>query len=87
MENWIIVIFTILLTVSILFSNSNLKQENFSTSGLSVSDRYCNKLVSVYYRPTPTNTSMYADPVCGAQRRNTVEFHAGNYETVNGVLL
>lgn len=64
--------------------------EKFSQSGLSISDRYCDRLVDVYLDPTNNDPEARADyrrRVCGKQRRQTVEARTGNYFFDNGVLV
>jgi len=69
---------------------STLKRENFSKSGMSISDPKCMELADVYYKPqdnNPTNRSLYRKEICGPQRRKTVNFPTGNYFTEHGELV
>lgn len=64
--------------------------EKFSTSGLAISDRYCDRLASTYYKPKvhcPKCKDHYGRRICGKQRRNTIDFKTGNYYTKNGMLV
>lgn len=66
------------------------KRETFSSSGLAVSDRYCQQLADVYYMPRETSADCrhnYRKRICGHPRRNTVDFNTGNYFTENGQLV
>jgi len=66
------------------------RRENFSTSGLAISDPYCTQLADVYYNPNVTDPKCrenYLRRICGKRRRNTIDFRTGNYFTENGQLL
>lgn len=65
-------------------------RENFSTSGLAISDRYCAKLAQVYHKPMLQDEEARADyenRICGKERRCTIDNQTGNYFTQNGVLV
>ncbi len=73
-----------------LFLSMGSNNENFSTSGLAVSDKYCTQLADVYYQPRISDIDMRNDfrkRICGKVRRETVDFPVGNYYTRNGMLL
>jgi hypothetical protein len=66
------------------------KHENFSKSGMSISDRKCMELADVYYKPTdnnPKNRNQYRREICSPLRRKTVNFPTGNYFTEHGELV
>lgn len=87
MENLSLLIFIGLVLMLILFNNN---REPFSTSGLAISDRYCNKLASVYYDPKnndPACRASGAQRICGRQRRSTIDNITGNYFYDYGVLI
>lgn len=75
----IIVIVILACLFFILFT-----RESFSSSGLTISDEYCNKLVDVYVDPV---TDTIRNKICGHQRRTTVDPMHGNYFTMNGMLI
>lgn len=82
------IIVAILLFFVLYYSMS--KRENFSKSGLSISDRKCLELADVYYRPTdnnPVNRNLYRREICSPQRRESVNFPTGNYFTEHGELV
>ena len=65
-------------------------KENFSASGLAISDEYCDKLAQVYLDPSnkdPAFRAEYEQRLCGNVRRRTIDHKTGNYYTVNGVLV
>lgn len=87
MNNLLILILVALIAFMYLCKPNT---EKFSTSGLAISDRYCDKLVSTYYRPKVTRPKCrdnYGRRVCGKQRRHTIDFKTGNYYTHNGMLV
>ena len=66
------------------------KNEQFSTSGLNMSDRYCQKMADVYYKPKDNNVDCrhnYRKRICGKQRRHTIDTKTGNYFMDHGVLV
>ncbi|AYV82368.1 MAG: hypothetical protein Homavirus38_2 [Homavirus sp.] len=83
----LILILLLIIALVILYNPAN---EQFSTSGLAISDADCQKLVDVYYRPndhSPVCRDDYTRRICGYQRRNTVDPQTGNYYTSYGQLL
>lgn len=79
--NHILLIFALVIIFSYLINNV----EPFSSSGLSMSDRYCNKLVYIY-----GSGSDYDDmkvKYCQQPRRDTIDFPSGNYYTQFGRLI
>ncbi|QKF93678.1 hypothetical protein QKU48_gp0220 [Fadolivirus algeromassiliense] len=65
-------------------------RENFSVSGMTISDDYCTKIADVYYKPKDNNgecRSNYRARICGRQRREGIDPRTGNYYTENGVLI
>lgn len=84
-----LLIFALLALVFLMvFCNGN--NEAFSTSGLAISDRYCNKLTDVYFNPQMTDSGCranYKNRICGKQRRNTIDHRTGNYFYDYGVLV
>lgn len=65
-------------------------RENFSTSGMTISDDYCTKLADIYFDPQNTNAAYrnyYGEQICGDVRRNTIDPRTGNYYAENGVLI
>lgn len=84
----IILIIAIILFVFLFMS----KQENFSSSGLNMSNRYCQKLADIYHRPHVTEGNEAAkhdfrERICGLKRRSTIDNITGNYFMYNGVLV
>jgi len=66
------------------------RRENFSSSGLAVSDAYCEQLADVYAYPRITDIDRRHDfrrRICGPVRRNTVDYRTGNYLTINRQLV
>ena len=55
--------------------------ERFSTSGLGISDRYCDKLGTIYQK----GDNM--ERICGYKRRNIIDYSTGNYYTEGGILV
>lgn len=80
----------ILIIVLVFIGCMLAVRENFSSSGLNISDDYCNRIADVYYDPKNVNAEqreMYKQMICGKQRRNTITRETGNYFTQNGVLV
>jgi hypothetical protein len=80
----------ILIVVLVVIGFMLVVRENFSNSGLNISDDYCNKMADVYYDPRNVNSEQrqkYKQMICGKQRRNTIAMKTGNYFTQNGVLV
>nr|QBK88745.1 MAG: hypothetical protein LCMiAC01_04270 [Mimivirus LCMiAC01] len=85
MQNIIIIIVVILLVIIFFYRPF---QEKFSTSGLAISDRYCEMLGEIYMDPSVTDLEYkYMNKLCGARRRKTIDFKTGNYYTINGMLV
>ena len=63
------------------------EQEKFSTSGLNMSDEYCEKLAAVYYKPRVDLSADYMNKICGYDRRHSIDFNTGNYFTEYGQLV
>ena len=80
-----------ILIIVLIFVGFGLAfRENFSSSGLTISNDYCNNLADVYYRPTDTNETnrlRYREQICGQQRRHTIDRETGNYFTEGGILI
>ncbi len=87
MKNRDIVVLLIIIVVVMYFFIP--KQEKFSTSGLNMSDRYCGKLSTVYYKPRMGNQNekKHMNKICGYDRRNTIGYDTGNYFTEGGQLV
>lgn len=86
MQNLLLLVFIIAI-VLIFFAT---KKESFSDSGLAISDRYCQKLADVYYKPEndcPNCRNTYTENICGHKRRHTVTERNGNYFYDYGVLV
>ena len=87
MRNLLLLILISLLLI-LIFCNG--QKENFSTSGLAISDQDCDKLASVYYNPRISDPECRQNAhqrICGRQRRSTVDTATGNYFYDNGVLI
>jgi hypothetical protein len=87
MKNLPIIALIILVAVLYLFLTI---REKFSTSGLAISDDYCNKLADVYHMPMLQDQEArddYKQRICGRSRRYTVDSQTGNYYTENGTLI
>ena len=83
----VIIGLSLLIALIILFGKTN---EYFSSSGLSISNRYCQQLADVYYRPeikSPDCRNEYRNRICGKIRRDTIDYSTGNYERLDGVML
>jgi len=81
MNNLTILIIVGLVLLFFLFSS---QKENFSASGLAISDQYCTKLAHTYYRPRVNNPfcrDVHLDRICGRRRRDKVNYDTGNYYT------
>ena len=87
MKNWNIILLLVIIVAAIYFFAP--KQEKFSTSGLNMSDRYCEKLGTVYYKPRMGHQykKNNVDKICGRDRRNTIGYDTGNYFTEGGQLV
>ena len=82
------ILVTLALLVIIYFIVTN--NEGFSSSGLAVSDKYCDQLANIYYRPDDKNSDCrgdYRERICGNKRRNTIDYDVSNYYTVGGQLV
>ena len=82
-NNTIILLLVIIVIVMYLFVP---KQEKFSISGLNMSDRYCDKLSTVYYKPR-FGKNLGNDKICGRVRRDSIGYDTGNYFTEGGQLV
>lgn len=86
MENWVLILIIVLVFAIFIAP----KQETFSDSGLAISNRYCQKLTDVYYKPRVNKQKCrfnYRRRICGQQRRNTIDPRTGNYVMDYGVLV
>ena len=68
-----------------------MKQENFSDSGIAVSNDYLERMFATY-GVLPCEGDMdcikrRATNILGYDRRNTIDAETGNYFTVGGMLL
>lgn len=82
----ILVIIALVVVLYLVFS----RKEQFSASGLAISDKYCTQMADVYYRPkvyNPTCRDNYRKKICGPQRRKMINYNTGNYFTLNGELV
>ena len=82
-----IIVAVILFLVLYFFMS---RRENFSQSGLAISDPQCLQLADIYYKPSdrnPDNRNDYRRRICGKERRNMVDFPTGNYFTEGGELV
>ena len=80
----------VLIVLLVILGLAMTFKENFSTSGMTISDDYCTKLADVYFDPQNTNQeyrNKYNEKICGNARRNTIYPRTGNYFTENGVLV
>lgn len=80
----------ILVIVLIFVAFMLAVRENFSTSGLSISNAYCDRIANTYFDPTMTGEEQrakYTNMICGKDRRNTIAMKTGNYYTQQGVLI
>jgi hypothetical protein len=87
MQNLAIFVLLGLVLMMVLCNGNN---EAFSTSGLAISDRYCNKLSDVYFNPQmkdPGCRANYKNRICGKHRRSTIDNRTGNYFYDYGVLV
>ena len=78
----------VLLFVVLYLLMSN--KEGFSSSGMSMSDVYCEQLADVYAYPRITDIDRRHDlrrRICGPVRRKQVDFKTGNYLTINRQLV
>lgn len=74
--------------VALLFLYASVK-ENFSVSGMTISDDYCAKISDVYYNPSGGLGCQDSNRarICGRQRREGIDPRTGNYYVENGVLI
>lgn len=87
MEN--VLILLLVIALCLLSWCATTQVEKFSSGGLAISDEYCNRLASAYWRPRindPKVRAMARQNICDTRRRHTVHRPTGNYYTVNGVL-
>lgn len=87
--NLIVIIIAVILIMAIMNSSSSMG-EQFSSGGLNMSNRYCNKLVHTYYKPGLTNEECRHKSqcrICGRGRRHVIDFPTSNYYTRGGVLV
>tara|TARA_Y100000780_G_scaffold232552_1_gene265899 strand:+ start:11071 stop:11337 length:267 start_codon:yes stop_codon:yes gene_type:complete len=85
MNNNLVLCVVLALVVMLMLSQNT--QENFSESGLNMSDRYCNNLVDGYYNPqdqNPQNRMFYRKRICSPLRRMAIDGATGNYYTNHG---
>ena len=83
----IIIALSVIIAILILFSP---RSEYFSSSGLSISNKECDRLADVYYRPRVHSKSCrqnFKNRICGQVRRDHLDYATGNYETNNSGLL
>ena len=87
MKNNNIILLLVIIVIMMYFFAP--RPEKFSTSGLNMSDRYCDKLSTVYYKPRAgyKNGKIFKNKVCGRERRNTIGYDTGNYFTEYGQLV
>lgn len=65
-----------------------LTVEGFTSSGLSMSNPYCDRLVSTYYHPSKIeDRERNVRRMCGIERRGLIEDSRGNYFTANNHLI
>jgi len=60
-------------------------KESFSSSGLSMSNEYCNKLVDIYYNPMHRKKAN--NKICDCCRKYMIDYETGNYFTENNYLI
>jgi hypothetical protein len=80
----------ILIALFIVLGLMLTLRENFSNSGMTISDDYCTKLATVYFDPENTNQeyrNVYGNKICGNIRRGEIYPRTGNYFTDDGVLV
>jgi len=85
LSNLAMIIFVLTL-VTMFFIGT---KEKFSSSGLGMSNVYCNKLAYTYHQPKNDDMKCrmkHMDRICGGVRRDTVHKPTGNYYTVGGLL-
>lgn len=79
-----IIIILILIILLLLYASNQRSKELFSSSGLSLSNQDCEKLVYSYILNKNKNT---IKNICGINRRKNIDNKHGNYYMVNGMLL
>lgn len=87
MENLPLYSLIILLVVFVFLMSA---KEHFSSSGMTISDDYCNKIADIYLDPMNKDFAFrndYKNRLCGNIRRHMVDHKLGNYYTVNGILI
>jgi len=85
-----ILLIFVAVTIFMFFIFHQNKSENFSVSGLSISDDECHKLSSIYYKPCMNDPDCRLNGtkrICGRCRRNLIDYRTGNYYTNNGELI
>ena len=84
-NNTIIILLVIVVIIMYFFYPS---REQFSDSGLNMSDAYCEKLGAVYYKPRcQHDETTCMNKICGAKRRFSINHDTGNYFTEGGQLV
>lgn len=63
------------------------KKEPFSSSGLAISNPYCERLATSYYLGYPTCDPDAVEKICGKIRRDTIDYPTGNYFKLNNLLI
>jgi|LakMenEpi03Aug12_release.lakeMendotaPanAssembly.Ray.scaffolds.fasta_scaffold242467_3 hypothetical protein len=87
MKIMIVYLIVLLLIIIGLFLTT---RENFSSSGLTISNDYCTKISNVYFDPKSTDKvyrDAYEEKICGHVRRKTIDPKTGNYYTENSILV
>jgi hypothetical protein len=83
MENIVIIALIVIVVILCWLKCKNVnKTESFAKSGLSISDRDCNKMMHIY-GPEGDMSKQF----CEKHRRETIDFPSSNYLTRNGVLV
>lgn len=88
MEN--VLILLLVIALCLLSWCATTQVEKFSSSGLAISNDYCDRLAYSYWRPPindPTIREAARVNICDKRRRQTIHRPTGNYYTVDGALL
>lgn len=82
---------TICMILSLVFAYYLVRffmKEGFTSSGLSMSNQYCDRLVTTYYHPKNKDpTCNYTKSICGSEGCGLIENRRGNYYNGNNFLI
>ncbi len=84
-----VLILLLVIALVLLSWCATTQVEKFASSGLAISNEYCDRLAYAYWKPRvndPQIREAARENICDTRRRKTVHKPTGNYYTVDGVL-